>query len=244
MIEQLGRAAGSGREGAARARAAGVARRSCAARVADSSDGPRRDRADDRAGRVRGRQRPSRRAHEESARPRGPGARVRESRRQRHRDDARQLVPPRRGTHGRVGARRDAELARARRRARLRDRLRAHPGRRSRSLSARDRAARADERQLPPRRRGRDGRREHGCVAARADHRREHRDGEHAARPRAISSRAEDDSSAPASTRSCCGRSRRAAAQRRRNSEASLGELLGGSTSQILYLTWEFSIPS
>jgi hypothetical protein len=32
--------------------------------------------------------------------------------------------------------------------------------------------------------------------------------------------------------------------QRRRNSEASLGELLGGSTSQILYLTWEFSIPS
>jgi hypothetical protein len=29
---------------------------------------------------------------------------------------------------------------------------------------------------------------------------------------------------------------------RRRNSEASLGELLGGSTSQILYLTWEFSI--
>ncbi len=32
--------------------------------------------------------------------------------------------------------------------------------------------------------------------------------------------------------------------ERRRNSEASLGELLGGSTSQILYLTWEFSIPS
>jgi hypothetical protein len=30
--------------------------------------------------------------------------------------------------------------------------------------------------------------------------------------------------------------------QRRRNEEASLGELLGGSTSQILYLTWEFSI--
>jgi hypothetical protein len=30
--------------------------------------------------------------------------------------------------------------------------------------------------------------------------------------------------------------------QRRRNDEASLGELLGGSTSQILYLTWEFSI--
>lgn len=29
---------------------------------------------------------------------------------------------------------------------------------------------------------------------------------------------------------------------RRRNDEASLGELLGGSTSQILYLTWEFSI--
>jgi hypothetical protein len=29
---------------------------------------------------------------------------------------------------------------------------------------------------------------------------------------------------------------------RRRNAEASLGELLGGSTSQILYLTWEFSI--
>ena len=29
---------------------------------------------------------------------------------------------------------------------------------------------------------------------------------------------------------------------RRRNTEASLGELLGGSTSQILYLTWEFSI--
>jgi hypothetical protein len=29
---------------------------------------------------------------------------------------------------------------------------------------------------------------------------------------------------------------------RRRDSEASLGELLGGSTSQILYLTWEFSI--
>jgi hypothetical protein len=32
--------------------------------------------------------------------------------------------------------------------------------------------------------------------------------------------------------------------RRRRNSEASLGELLGGSTSQILYLTWEFSIAS
>jgi len=30
--------------------------------------------------------------------------------------------------------------------------------------------------------------------------------------------------------------------QRRRNSEASLGELLGGSTSQILYLTWDFSV--
>jgi hypothetical protein len=29
---------------------------------------------------------------------------------------------------------------------------------------------------------------------------------------------------------------------RRRGSETSLGELLGGSTSQILYLTWEFSI--
>jgi hypothetical protein len=29
---------------------------------------------------------------------------------------------------------------------------------------------------------------------------------------------------------------------RRRDSEASLGELLGGSTSQILYLTWDFSI--
>jgi hypothetical protein len=32
--------------------------------------------------------------------------------------------------------------------------------------------------------------------------------------------------------------------RRRRNSETSLGELLGGSTSQILYLTWEFSIAS
>jgi len=31
---------------------------------------------------------------------------------------------------------------------------------------------------------------------------------------------------------------------RRRDREASLGELLGGSTSQILYLTWEFSIAS
>jgi len=30
--------------------------------------------------------------------------------------------------------------------------------------------------------------------------------------------------------------------ERRRNSEASLGELLGGGTSQILYLTWEFAI--
>jgi hypothetical protein len=30
--------------------------------------------------------------------------------------------------------------------------------------------------------------------------------------------------------------------KRRRDKEASLGELLGGSTSQILYLTWEFSI--
>ena len=29
---------------------------------------------------------------------------------------------------------------------------------------------------------------------------------------------------------------------RRRSSEASLGELMGGSMSQILYLTWEFSI--
>jgi hypothetical protein len=29
---------------------------------------------------------------------------------------------------------------------------------------------------------------------------------------------------------------------RRRDRETSLGELLGGSTSQILYLTWEFSI--
>ena len=32
------------------------------------------------------------------------------------------------------------------------------------------------------------------------------------------------------------------ARRRGRDSEASLGELLGGSTSQILYLTWEFSI--
>jgi hypothetical protein len=32
--------------------------------------------------------------------------------------------------------------------------------------------------------------------------------------------------------------------RRRRNSETSLGELLGGSTSQILYLTWDFSIPT
>jgi hypothetical protein len=30
--------------------------------------------------------------------------------------------------------------------------------------------------------------------------------------------------------------------RRGRDTEASLGELLGGSTSQILYLTWEFSI--
>jgi len=30
---------------------------------------------------------------------------------------------------------------------------------------------------------------------------------------------------------------------RRRSAEASLGELLGGGTSQILYLTWEFSVP-
>jgi hypothetical protein len=30
--------------------------------------------------------------------------------------------------------------------------------------------------------------------------------------------------------------------ERRRNSQASLGELLGGGTSQILYLTWEFSV--
>ena len=30
--------------------------------------------------------------------------------------------------------------------------------------------------------------------------------------------------------------------RRGRGSEASLGELLGGSTSQILYLTWEFSL--
>jgi hypothetical protein len=29
---------------------------------------------------------------------------------------------------------------------------------------------------------------------------------------------------------------------RRRNDEASLGELLGGSTSQVLYVTWEFSV--
>jgi hypothetical protein len=32
------------------------------------------------------------------------------------------------------------------------------------------------------------------------------------------------------------------ARRRGRDTEASLGELLGGSTSQILYLTWEFSI--
>ena len=32
--------------------------------------------------------------------------------------------------------------------------------------------------------------------------------------------------------------------QRRRDSETSLGELLGGSTSQILYLTWDFSVTS
>jgi hypothetical protein len=32
--------------------------------------------------------------------------------------------------------------------------------------------------------------------------------------------------------------------ERRRNSETSLGELLGGSTSQILYLTWDFSVTS
>ena len=30
--------------------------------------------------------------------------------------------------------------------------------------------------------------------------------------------------------------------RRGRDKEASLGELLGGSTSQILYLTWEFSV--
>jgi hypothetical protein len=30
--------------------------------------------------------------------------------------------------------------------------------------------------------------------------------------------------------------------QRRRNKEASLGELLGGATTQILYLTWDFSV--
>jgi hypothetical protein len=30
--------------------------------------------------------------------------------------------------------------------------------------------------------------------------------------------------------------------ERRRNAKASLGELLGGGTSQILYLTWEFSV--
>lgn len=30
--------------------------------------------------------------------------------------------------------------------------------------------------------------------------------------------------------------------QRRRNKEASLGELLGGGTTQILYLTWDFSV--
>ncbi len=32
--------------------------------------------------------------------------------------------------------------------------------------------------------------------------------------------------------------------ERRRSSEASLGEMLGGSTSQILYLTWDFSVAS
>jgi hypothetical protein len=32
------------------------------------------------------------------------------------------------------------------------------------------------------------------------------------------------------------------ARQRRRNKEASLGELLGGGTTQILYLTWDFSV--
>jgi hypothetical protein len=32
--------------------------------------------------------------------------------------------------------------------------------------------------------------------------------------------------------------------ERRRDTEASLGELLGGSTSQILYLTWDFSVAS
>jgi hypothetical protein len=32
--------------------------------------------------------------------------------------------------------------------------------------------------------------------------------------------------------------------ERRRTSETSLGELLGGSTSQILYLTWDFSVAS
>lgn len=31
---------------------------------------------------------------------------------------------------------------------------------------------------------------------------------------------------------------------RRRNSESSLGELLGSGTSQILYLTWDFSVPT
>ena len=30
--------------------------------------------------------------------------------------------------------------------------------------------------------------------------------------------------------------------RRGRDNEASLGDLLGGSTSQILYLTWEFAI--
>jgi hypothetical protein len=30
--------------------------------------------------------------------------------------------------------------------------------------------------------------------------------------------------------------------RRRRNDETSLGELLGGGTSQILYLTWDFGV--
>ena len=105
------------------------------------------------------------------------------------------------------------ELARARFHSCLRDRLRAYPRRRSRALSARDRPARADQRQLSPRRRRRNGRLEHGCAAERADHRGGRRHGEHAASAADNIESRRNRRSAPANSRSCCGLYLRASAR-------------------------------
>ena len=116
----------------------------------------------------------------------------------------------------------------------VRDRLRAHPRRRSRSVPTRDRPARADQRQLSPRRGRRDGRLEHGRAAERADHRGSRRHGDQACSAAANIRSRRKSALGPGEFALVLRPIPESKRARRRNSEASLGELLGGSTSQIL----------